>query len=399
MGRLTYWGSSDWVVKDLYVSTTLAIAAPIISLSEISASSVKITWPPVSGATGYRVYTNNSLSRITTETSYSVSGLTAGTKYSFYVQAYNSTGLSVNSNTVNHTPTLADVSTLSISGVTTIPNITQGTGVSIAGLIKSNYNITSVTVGIYPTSNGETSYTQTTTWLNASSYNISALDSLVKFGSVPAGTGYFRVTATETQPSGIKVSKVLVNQPFLVSASGNLEWFSKDFWETKKSAGWINPIPTGSSYRIAGGGFNSSREDENGNPRSHAGIDYIADVGTPVIAMCDGKVMHVSDSFYYGTGVVEVHNNDGTVIRYCEIKPSVKEGDTVTKGKCLGKVIANTKNENHMLHLEVYLGSISGDLTQRDNNTYLYVLKPKYGSYERRADLLDPTDSQYLSRQ
>ena len=102
-------------------------------------------------------------------------------------------------------------STLTISNVKTIPNITQGTAVSIYGTISSNYDITSVTVGIY--SNEGIVYTEAKASPSVKSYNISSLDALVKFGNAKAGTNFFRVVATDA--SGTK--KTLVNQQFTVS--------------------------------------------------------------------------------------------------------------------------------------------------------------------------------------
>ena len=40
-----------------------------------------------------------------------------------------------------------------------------------------------------------------------------------------------------------------------------------------------------------------------------------------------------------------------------------------------------------MLHLELYLGTGSGALTQASNKNYTYVT----GNFKRRSDLLDPT--------
>ena len=104
MGRLTYLSGSTWVVKDCYVSTTAppVPAAPRINLSDRTTSMIKISWSAVSGATSYYIYRNGTLVGSTNATSFTVSGLTAGTSYSFYVRAYNSSGYSTNSNTLSY---------------------------------------------------------------------------------------------------------------------------------------------------------------------------------------------------------------------------------------------------------------------------------------------------------
>ncbi|WP_238881648.1 glycosyl hydrolase family 18 protein [Clostridium sp. YIM B02551] len=68
--------------------------------SIVSSSSIKLSWTPVTGATGYQVYRSsyNSLSysliATTTSTSYLDSTLSSNTKYWYYVKAFSSNGIS-----------------------------------------------------------------------------------------------------------------------------------------------------------------------------------------------------------------------------------------------------------------------------------------------------------------
>jgi len=95
-----------------------------------------------------------------------------------------------------------------------------------------------------------------------------------------------------------------------------------------------------------------------------------------------------------GTIAVAVKNSDGTVARYTEISVSVKVNDTVTKGQVIGEVIQNQdKNPQSMLHLEVYMGTKEGALTEKGNKTYDYVADK---NYSRRGDLIDPTGAKDL---
>ena len=156
-------------------------------------------------------------------TSYNISSLNAsvkfgvvpvGTKY-FRVTAADASGTTTT--LVNQSFKVSEAnkedSTLKISSAKTIPDIKKGWGIDITGAITSNYKITSVTVGIYSSSSGGTAHTQATATPNATSYNISSLNASVKFGVVPVGTQYFRVTASDASP----ITKTLINQSFKVS--------------------------------------------------------------------------------------------------------------------------------------------------------------------------------------
>lgn len=81
--------------------------APTLSYSDVTSNSVTLSW---SGATddhqvaGYKIYENDSYLASTTATSYTVTGLTPSTTYSFYVKAYDDANqLSDPSNTVTIT--------------------------------------------------------------------------------------------------------------------------------------------------------------------------------------------------------------------------------------------------------------------------------------------------------
>lgn len=130
--------------------------------------------------------------------------------------------------------------------------------------------------------------------------------------------------------------------------------------------------------------FATSRE---GGKRAHAGIDFVADADTTVYAMTAGTVIQVY-TFYENTQAVEVQNDDGSILRYCEISSAVKAGDKVKQGDIVGTIMRATGG-TEMLHLELYRGNASGGLTQRSNKKYMYV-NGDY-NYQRRSDLMDPT--------
>ena len=142
--------------------------------------------------------------------------------------------------------------------------------------------------------------------------------------------------------------------------------------------------------KAAGSAFGCNRDG-----RTHAAIDYVCNVGTKVYAMTDGTVTAIYE-FYYGTMAIDVANVDGSVARYCEISPTVSVNSTVKKGQVIGTVIANGNGGGHMLHLELYKGTETGNLTQKGSRNYDFV--DNSGHYERRKDLLDPTFLLNLSK-
>ena len=111
--------------------------------------------------------------------------------------------------------------TLSISGGTSVPNITDGTSVVVKGTVSSaSSNITSVTVGVYSASGNL--ITGKTAKPNAKSYDLRKLDAYVNFNLLTPGSYLYRVTVS----NGTKTQQ-LVNQAFQVKAkSGSAQ--SKD---------------------------------------------------------------------------------------------------------------------------------------------------------------------------
>lgn len=110
---------------------------------------------------------------------------------------------------------------MSISGGTSVPNITEGTSVVVKGTVSSaSSNITSVTVGVYSASGNL--ITGKTAKPNAKSYDLRKLDAYVNFNLLTPGSYLYRVTVS----NGTKTQQ-LVNQAFQVKAkSGSAQ--SKD---------------------------------------------------------------------------------------------------------------------------------------------------------------------------
>ena len=144
--------------------------------------------------------------------------LKAGT---YYYKVIASNAANTNVAVVNQKFTVSDGSsttttdTLSITGGVTIPNIKVGNVVSIRGTVTStSSNLKSVTVGVYDSNNKLV--TGKTATPNAKTYNIRNLDAYVDFGSLKAGTYYYKVFATNATTTNFPV----VEQKFTVSANG-----------------------------------------------------------------------------------------------------------------------------------------------------------------------------------
>ena len=99
--------------------TTLACipSAPTgLSATAVSGSQINLSWTAVSGATGYYVYRGSTQIGSTASASYSDTGLTCNTSYSYYVVAYNSSGSSAASNTVNPSTYICPPTGFTVSG-------------------------------------------------------------------------------------------------------------------------------------------------------------------------------------------------------------------------------------------------------------------------------------------
>lgn len=160
---------------------------------------------------------------------------------------------------------------------------------------------------------------------------------------------------------------------------------------TQRLKTWTCPVKDAFGEVIGSRQFATSR---GGGKRAHAGLDFVAPHGTKVYAITSGTVQRVA-VFYQSTWAVEVVNDDGSILRYCEIATELKVGDYVQQGDIIGTIM-RADGGTEMLHMEVYYGDGEGMLTQSGNRTYKYVDDSK--NYIRRSDLLDPTFLKDLPR-
>lgn len=87
----------------------------------------------------------------------------------------------------------------------------------------------------------------------------------------------------------------------------------------------------------------------------HAGMDFSANVGTPVYATGNGTVQKAGWEGLYGNCIV-INHGFGYVTRYAHLsKIDVKVGQKVVRGETIGKVGSTGKSTGPHLHYEVHL--------------------------------------------
>ncbi len=98
---------------------------------------------------------------------------------------------------------------------------------------------------------------------------------------------------------------------------------------------------------------------------AHKAIDFLAEEGTDVYAVLDGKVVEVSYNYLMGN-IVKLDVGNGLVVVYKSLSNDVEveNGDTVKKGQVIGHVGNTAKSESGdgaHLHLETWLNGVNVD--------------------------------------
>lgn len=99
LGDVTF----GWRAAFVVLSTAPPLAPTGLTATAASSSQINLSWTAVTGATSYKIYRGGVLISSPTTTSFSDTGLAAGTSYSYYVKASNAGGDSVASSTASAT--------------------------------------------------------------------------------------------------------------------------------------------------------------------------------------------------------------------------------------------------------------------------------------------------------
>ena len=88
------------------------------------------------------------------------------------------------------------------------------------------------------------------------------------------------------------------------------------------------------------------------------GLDFPADVGTPIVAAAGGVVINTESHHAYGQ-VVDIDHGNGLVTRYAHAsKLLVKTGDLVKRGQTVANVGNTGRSTGPHLHFEVLLDGV-----------------------------------------
>jgi murein DD-endopeptidase MepM/ murein hydrolase activator NlpD len=144
----------------------------------------------------------------------------------------------------------------------------------------------------------------------------------------------------------------------------------------------IQPISS-KHLKTMASGYGYRRDPIYGTSRLHEGMDFSADIGTPVYATGDGKVTFADWHSGYGN-LIEINHGFNYVTRYAHLSQiSVRSGQSVKRGDLIGKVGNTGKSTGPHLHYEVRLRGAA----QNPVNYYFMDLTPdQYDQMIRQAE-------------
>jgi murein DD-endopeptidase MepM/ murein hydrolase activator NlpD len=113
------------------------------------------------------------------------------------------------------------------------------------------------------------------------------------------------------------------------------------------------------NFRYVSSNFNPRRlHPVLGKVKAHNGVDYVAPMGTPIMAAGDGKVIESAMKGANGNYVVIQHSN-GIVTKYLHLsKRDVSRGDKVKQGDIIGRLGATGRVTGAHLHYEFVVGGV-----------------------------------------
>jgi len=107
-----------------------------------------------------------------------------------------------------------------------------------------------------------------------------------------------------------------------------------------------------------GSGFGFRRDPFTGGSALHTGLDFPADIGTPIMAAAGGVVITLTMHHQYGQ-MVEIDHGNGLVTRYAHTsKVLVKQGDIVRRGQLIAEVGNTGRSTGPHLHFEVLVEGV-----------------------------------------
>ncbi len=133
-----------------------------------------------------------------------------------------------------------------------------------------------------------------------------------------------------------------------------MRWGSKGrFFEAsgvgEQRSGLLAPVPGAISSR-----YGMRRHPILGYRRMHAGLDFRASRGTPIVAVTDGRVVGAGRMGGCGNAV-RLNHGSGMATRYCHMsRIAVRNGQSVRRGQVIGYVGSTGLSTGPHLHYEMY---------------------------------------------
>ena len=125
-------------------------------------------------------------------------------------------------------------------------------------------------------------------------------------------------------------------------------------WSAQLS--WLHALPTGipmgKDFRVTSG-FGIRNDPFTGQLAMHEGLDFVADIGSPIVASAAGTVVRSGWDVSYGN-VVEVSHIEGFTTRYAHLsKRLVEVGQKVQRGETIAQLGSTGRSTGPHLHYEV----------------------------------------------
>jgi murein DD-endopeptidase MepM/ murein hydrolase activator NlpD len=123
------------------------------------------------------------------------------------------------------------------------------------------------------------------------------------------------------------------------------------FEQTVKKKALPTMLPVNAPFNASGFGWRI--DPFTGQQAMHEGIDFITDVGTPVVAAAGGVVQFAGFHPQYGL-MVDIDHGNELVTRYAHLsRVAVKEGDIVQRGRRIADSGNTGRSTGPHLHFEV----------------------------------------------
>jgi murein DD-endopeptidase MepM/ murein hydrolase activator NlpD len=131
--------------------------------------------------------------------------------------------------------------------------------------------------------------------------------------------------------------------------------------ESRLLEGRLTQLMVPSTAPVAGpvgSGFGFRNDPFTGHAALHTGLDFPAEIGTPILAAAGGMVVATSPHAAYGN-LVEIDHGNRLLTRYAHVsKVLVKTGDLVKRGQAVALVGNSGRSTGPHLHFEVLVEGV-----------------------------------------